>query len=63
MQINLKKVAEICETYFDKECVTGDCPAKEVCFLFNENPCDWNIAGMEEVVKQFNRRQNKKTYC
>lgn len=63
MQINLKKVAEICEAYWDDECVTSDCPAKEVCVLFNENPHDWDIAGMEEVVKQFNREQNKKTYC
>ena len=63
MQINLKKVAEICAVNINSKCGYGKCPAYKICLMFIDNPYYWNIADMEETVKQFNREQNKKTYC
>ena len=63
MQINLKKVSEICAIHINEECGGEKCSAMKVCWMFKEPPCNWDIAEMEEDIKQFNRGQNKKTYC
>lgn len=64
MQINLKKVHEICVENIKNDHGDGNCPARNVCWMFSEYPCDWDIAEMEEDSKQFNRdqKQNRKSY-
>ena len=60
MQINLKKVHEICVENIKNDHGDGNCPASNVCWMFNEYPCDWDIAEMEEDVKQFERGEGGK---